>query len=778
MLKSPRRIAEENGTVLVITVVVMLGLFVAAAYAIDASFWFVHDRHLQTQADAAAFAGGDEMELGFENGDCSNSSVASTVSQYDGTQTVVAGQQLPANQQVPSASTTATDHNIFDVVNGANFNGQSIPNDTGLTGAPCTDEAVDVKMTETNLPSFLTFLKPPYINKQAQVRAEGVSAQKTSPFVLPNITTPTHAAVFVVGENPATPAFASDTILAKLGGCADTNNTTNTPPCLTSSNGNGTWAASGLSVPFGSGPASLVVAQSTSAISAATLQAVTDGPSLASFCSTAAITCYDRADGTGLTYTRTYTASSPNFPAAAPAVEDTSLADAPGDPTSCQGDGTGQFTGFITSNAACNVNVTAHIDFGTETCDDLANNLKATLTLTASTGGSATLDCPNPGSTTASSASGNWKTHSPIAITPNQGPVTFDLTWSRTGGGSAALRESWEQGGNNSTPPGCGNGGNTCTSDFRIIARAFTGAYDQSSANTSNSGPVSGVALTSGGGAVLTSTPAGGTVNGLNVTIDFQVLSDVTALPSGHVPPGSFIDIAYGTNQANGLADCGQGVNNAPGPNGFDVQENAIGGLFTCNNYPVEPSSFTANQCTQTLCPNTVPGQKFLQWLDGGLATLIYGCPEASHSTANNEQNGCSANGSLPLSPAACAAHPNYWSTQNLVSTVVNNKSDTRLVSVMVTDSGQLRNGNQLVPVRLYATFYITGWTYDPCSGVSVNGQNNGEFYVNDDVAPTDAAGDIFLVGHFVHDFVPNANPDGHKCDLSSIGNCTLTLTK
>jgi hypothetical protein len=98
----------------------------------------------------------------------------------------------------------------------------------------------------------------------------------------------------------------------------------------------------------------------------------------------------------------------------------------------------------------------------------------------------------------------------------------------------------------------------------------------------------------------------------------------------------------------------------------------------------------------------------------------------------------------------------------------------------MVTDPGNLSNGNSLVPVRHYAEFYITGWTYDPCSGVNVSGQNttNGLYYVSDDVAPTDAAGDVFIVGHFVHYFVPGAQSSGVTCVLSSIDNCTLTVTK
>jgi hypothetical protein len=303
------------------------------------------------------------------------------------------------------------------------------------------------------------------------------------------------------------------------------------------------------------------------------------------------------------------------------------------------------------------------------------------------------------------------------------------------------------------------------------VQRIFSGAYDQNTAGSSPSGPVAGAALTGAAGDVM-STPANATVHNLGVTIDFQSLSDTAAGSGGFVPGGSFNDIAYGTNQANGLADCGQGVNNGAGPNGFDVQQNAIAGLFICTNYPVIVSPGTCGTC-----PGTVPGNKFIQWLDGGLAARIFACPEVSHSTANNEQNGCASN---PLPAGTCQAHPNYWSTQNLMSTVTGNTSDPRLLSVMVTDPGQLQNGNHQVPVRHYAEFYLTGWTNDPCAGVNVGTgpSASGEYYVGDDVAPTDAAGDFFLVGHFVKYFQPGATPSGTLCVLSSIDNCTLTLTR
>jgi hypothetical protein len=761
---------EERGVALVITALVMATLFVVSALAIDTAIWFVHGRHLQTQADAAAFAGGDAMAASFENGNCSDSDIKAVIAQYDGSQTAGAS-LLPANQQVPVTPTfsnvySPTAHNLFDQVNQANFKNQSVPADTGLTGSPCSDATVDVKMTESNLPSFLTALAPPYINKQAAVMAQTVATQGSTPFVLPNIQTPKDVAAFVVAENATTPAFSTDAILARIGSCSSNGNV---PPCLASSNGGATWIAGSVSVPFSATPASLVVVQSTSAISPSSLSGVTSGASLATFCASTGISCYDGTDGTGLTYTRTYTASTANFPTQAPVVQDTAVSDAPTDPTKqCQSSGsTNLFTGFSAASSNCTVNFSADMNFGTGTnssCSSLAS-LGVTLTITASSGGSSTLTCPNTGGSAApGSANGNWTTASTLSLPPNAGPVTFDLTWSRTGGGTTVPMQTWETGGNAGK---CGSGSNACKADFKVVQRLFTGAYDQNTASTSHSGSVAGAALTGASG-VLMSTPANQTLTNLGVTIDFQALYDTSAV-NGYVPSGSYTDIAYGTNQGNGLGDCGQGVSNSKGGNGFDVQENAIAGLFTCTNYPIIPAP---TACGASNCPNTVPGNKFPQWLHGGMATRIYGCPESS----KQNQDGCSSD---PLPAASCAAHPNYWSTQNLMSGVLSNSSDPRLITVMVTDPGSLANGNHNVPVRHYAAFYVTGWTGDPCSGVSVSGRtaSTGLYYVSADTAPTDSGGDFFLVGHFVKYFTSGTG-SGTTCSMGSIDNCTLTVTK
>ena len=52
------RHSSERGAVAVLVALLILPLTLLLAFAVDTGHWWTHKRHLQTQADAAAFAGG------------------------------------------------------------------------------------------------------------------------------------------------------------------------------------------------------------------------------------------------------------------------------------------------------------------------------------------------------------------------------------------------------------------------------------------------------------------------------------------------------------------------------------------------------------------------------------------------------------------------------------------------------------------------------------------------------------------------------------------------
>jgi Putative Flp pilus-assembly TadE/G-like len=173
MLRRPQlqraRLAHpESGAALIITAAGMLALLIVAAYALNTAVWWVHHSHLQTQADAAAFAGAQALQ--FPCTSASNGRITATVHEYDG--------RGVYNPQVGpyTPETTATvygggrsEHLLIDELNEPNFTHQSQPGESGLNHSPCQEAFVDVKMTETNLPSFFPFAVPEYVNAQARV---------------------------------------------------------------------------------------------------------------------------------------------------------------------------------------------------------------------------------------------------------------------------------------------------------------------------------------------------------------------------------------------------------------------------------------------------------------------------------------------------------------------------------------------------------------------------------------------------------------------------------
>ena len=93
----------------------------------------MHKRELQTQADAAALAGAAYFKY-----PCDDAPISAAAQSY-------AGKDHNVFANVPAARSTF-------VLNQPNFVGQSKPGDSGLSGSPCNDGAVDVKMTEKNVP--------------------------------------------------------------------------------------------------------------------------------------------------------------------------------------------------------------------------------------------------------------------------------------------------------------------------------------------------------------------------------------------------------------------------------------------------------------------------------------------------------------------------------------------------------------------------------------------------------------------------------------------------
>jgi hypothetical protein len=147
----------EQGAVMVMVAIALPVLVLFASFAIDVGNWFVHARHLQTQADAGALAAAGDFRYPEE--DCSDAEIEKTAREYAG---VESGGY---NHQVNGG-------NVEFALNSSSYPGQPSKTDPSpVGGTPCATGKIDVKLAETNLPPFFSVAGiVPFINAHARVQ--------------------------------------------------------------------------------------------------------------------------------------------------------------------------------------------------------------------------------------------------------------------------------------------------------------------------------------------------------------------------------------------------------------------------------------------------------------------------------------------------------------------------------------------------------------------------------------------------------------------------------
>ena len=206
MLRGTHALSSENGGVLVLTALLMPALLFLLLLVIDVGNWYVHKRHLQMQADAAALAGGAHF------GDC-----------FSPDPTKVSGANLAIkNAATAYAGNSASTYN-FQVGGGAPRVTTLFNSPTFAVGGavdttvdiqePCQTPHLmfDVKQTEADVPyilgSMIDALVPggttvvPAINARARVQLKkAVILQGTLPLAVPDVD-PKHVTVTFVNES-------------------------------------------------------------------------------------------------------------------------------------------------------------------------------------------------------------------------------------------------------------------------------------------------------------------------------------------------------------------------------------------------------------------------------------------------------------------------------------------------------------------------------------------------------------------------------------------------
>jgi hypothetical protein len=214
-------VRDERGSVLVLVAFWLPVMILFGSFVVDVGNWFTHQRHLQTQADAAALAGGDRFTLPCTG--ATDSNIETTARDYAGK----SASDTTARYNPQVGGTPAP--NIHVVLNSPNyFNEPPTPPETGYgsSGSPCSKGFLDVKMTESNLPWYFVGGRfVPAINAHARVSLFKETAKSgTIPVAVPDPGTVTAAAVDFVNEDTGTVLGSSS--LSAAGGGAYNNSST------------------------------------------------------------------------------------------------------------------------------------------------------------------------------------------------------------------------------------------------------------------------------------------------------------------------------------------------------------------------------------------------------------------------------------------------------------------------------------------------------------------------------------------------------------------------
>ena len=201
-LDETRLVRQESGAIAILTAGFVLALVFLFLIVIDVGNWWVHKRHLQTQVDAAALAGGALF------GDCfspdpavasaANDTIENAARTYGGDTSAPGGAYY--NPQVGGGSARIT-----TLFNSKTFARGSYSDPNVETQPPCQTPSLmlDVKQTEADVPYVLGAMMNtvlPGINARARVELKQASIiQGSLPLSVPDVA-PSHVSVTYINE--------------------------------------------------------------------------------------------------------------------------------------------------------------------------------------------------------------------------------------------------------------------------------------------------------------------------------------------------------------------------------------------------------------------------------------------------------------------------------------------------------------------------------------------------------------------------------------------------
>jgi len=203
------RVTSEDGGIVVLTVALILFFVLLGSVAVDLGNWFVHKRHLQTQVDAAALAGGGLMGLCFARPATAYLGAGGIKEEADRYSGVGATSLAYPNTQVGGTNQGT----ITMLYQSKTYASGGAVDPTAEEGDPCLTPSLmfDVKGTEQDLPTLVKF--PGFsslgtVRTHARVQLKKVTVFKGSlPLAVPEVNPKHVTATFVNVAGTVVAAF-------------------------------------------------------------------------------------------------------------------------------------------------------------------------------------------------------------------------------------------------------------------------------------------------------------------------------------------------------------------------------------------------------------------------------------------------------------------------------------------------------------------------------------------------------------------------------------------
>jgi Flp pilus assembly protein TadG len=739
---------SERGAAMVLVAVTLPVLVLFTAFGIEVGHWYDYSRNLQNRADAAALAAAVQY-----GGTCFGSATAAqtdvigkVAQQYAGPPN---GDTTAGNLPYPFGSITGTYQNQPNLTKGDPTSFHMLLNSTqnypsganwsmGTNGhtsdstALCSsrDEdgnvgaMVDVRLTQANLGLFFPlFGFRPTISAHARAALEGEASTNSAPIAVGD--TGFTPCVSVRLMNAATNALIQTVTLSKEP--IDPNNPT--APFV--------WDNSRA-------PASLTMPSSAN---------VYVQPFLSDCNGTGQI--YDDSTNTGLLMINNHPSTDPTVGSgAAPQLNSAGVTVS----NTCAS-GTQYF-----SVGACTVSVNAGVSFASglpngaknvylveRTWDNTGTPPAWVLSAKKSLNKPGTAGCPS-----------NAFCGDPV-IGDSSGIHEFVINWEQTQGSITGLGTC----NNQSTNP--------CTGSFGIQQQSFgaCNGCDQ----PDDSGPVVSSQISEVNGAPPLcnircdnqNSLAGGSSHQLVFTFKLAGLN--TAAPGS---PPTVLRFATSTNHQTGLVDCGQGTS----LNGD--AEVVYYGCGPGNPYftspPLNPL-FVYSRTNGTGCSPAMDGNT-TGWPNGNNQDCVATtpgerrvgiiCPLINRIVGEPFGTTCTGNGAGTMCPV------NHWTTQDIQA------GDSRAVTMIITSPADLAAGagspQAWLPIRKFATFYVTGWDKNLKPSCTGAGPTQNEAYPVKGKQNSDNGA---VWGHWINYEDTAGTPDGQLCVINtSPTNCVPALTR